>query len=482
MTLAVRLIPCLDIDRGRVVKGLRFQNIRDAGDPVQAAERYEREGADELIFLDITASHEERGTLVNLVERIAEVLSIPFTVGGGVRSVEDAGALLRAGADRVTVNTAALADPSLITRIAERYGSQCVVVAIDAKRVEGRRTHNAGIADAGIADAGIANAVAMTHGGRRESPWKLLDWVREVESRGAGEILLTSVDTDGTKNGFDVEMLEAVRKATTLPLIASGGAGELSHFSEGVRAGADAVLAASVFHDRVFSIREVKAAMRRAGVVVRPVREPWREAVRFNEQGLVPVIVQDARSKTVLTLAWANEEALDLTLETRASHFFSRSRRALWKKGESSGNVQEVVSVSLDCDGDAVLYSVIPAGPACHTGALTCFHEVEAVKNAPWSLDLAPLFSVVRDRKENPQPGSYTNSLFSAGPLRIAKKVGEEGVEVALAAVGEDRERMASEIADLLYHVVVLMTARDVPESLVEEELRKRRGQRRGTP
>ncbi len=477
MTVAVRVIPCLDIAGGRVVKGLRFENLRDAGDPVEAAARYEKEGADELTFLDIAASHEERGTLIHLVEKVAAVLSIPFTVGGGVRSAEDAGALLSAGADRVTVNTAALDDPGLITRIAERYGSQCVVVAVDGKRIP--------------AEDGVVKLRVMSHGGRRATGREVEPWVHEATAAGAGEILLTSVDADGTKDGFDIEMLKVARRATGVPIVASGGAGELRHFAPPVlEAGADAVLAASVFHDRIFSIGEVKRAMADAGIPVRlegsagPAELPQ---IKLDAEGLVPVVVRHIRTGRVLMLAWANLEALERTRGTGYSHFFSRSRNSLWKKGETSGNVQRVVSIALDCDGDAVLYDVIPAGPACHTGATSCFQEV-AIPPAPGEkafpgpargIDLAPLFSVVSARKAKPEEGSYTNRLLSAGIKRIAQKIGEEGVETALAAASGTDDELSGEIADLLYHLVVLMEARGLDPSRVEECLRKRQGKRR---
>jgi len=474
MSLAIRVIPCLDVAGGRVVKGLKFENLRDAGDPVEAARRYEAEGADELCFLDVAASHEERGTLAGLVARVAEVLSIPFTVGGGVRSVEDAAALLSAGADRVTVNTAAVADPSLVTRLAERFGSQCVVVAVDAKK-DGERY------------------VVSTHGGRRITTTGLAEWVTEVTTRGAGEILLTSMDADGTLAGFDLAMLKAARSATALPIVASGGAGDLAHFAPAVLAGgADAVLAASVFHDRVYTVGQVKRALAKAGVPVRPTIPAGLEEVAFDERGLVPVVVRDERTGSVLTLAWANEEALALTVETRSSWFWSRSRRELWEKGETSGNVQRVVRVSLDCDRDAVLYDVEPAGPACHTGAASCFSPVEALPgdaadgDSPVSdgaagdpFGLGPLFEVVAARKACPEPGSYTNRLLEKGVAKCAQKVGEEGVETALAAVTRDDAGLAAEIADLMYHVVVLMAARGLPPGAVAAELAARRGLRR---
>ncbi len=473
MTVAVRVIPCLDVAKGRVVKGLRFENLRDAGDPVEAATRYEAEGADELAFLDIAASQEERGTLVHLVGEVADVLSIPFTVGGGVRSVEDAAALLKAGADRVTVNTAALADPELITRIAERYGAQCVVVAVDGKRV--------------LDESGAMRILATTHGGRRLTGRLVTDWVAEATARGAGEILLTSVDADGTKGGFDIEMLRLVRRATGIPLVASGGAGRPEHFPRAViDGGADAVLAASVFHDRLFSIEDVKGAMAGAGVSVRP-SSGFLFGLRFDAAGLVPVVVRDVSSGEVLTLAYANAQALHETRRTGFSHFYSRSRRALWKKGETSGNVQRVAAISVDCDRDAVLYDVHPSGPACHTGAPSCFavgarfEELpEPVaegrpRNGP-TLDLTALVEVVADRQRNPRPGSYTNQLLAAGVARVARKVGEEAVETALAAVTESDDALAGEVADLLYHLVVLLAARGLSPEAVRHKLVERRG------
>lgn len=467
MSLAVRVIPCLDVAGERVVKGLKFENLRDAGDPVEAARRYEEEGADELCFLDVAASHEGRGTLVELVKRVADVLSIPFTVGGGVRSVEDAGALLSAGADRVTVNTAAVLDSSLVTRLAERFGAQCVVVAVDAKKDGGR-------------------FVVSTHGGRKVTEIELDAWVAEVTARGAGEILLTSMDADGTKAGFDLAMLKAARAVTPLPIVASGGAGELAHFAPAVLdGGADAVLAASVFHDRLFSVGMVKRAMAKAGVPVRPAIPAGLEEVAYDGRGLVPVVVRNVVTGEVLTLAWANDEALALTVETRRTHLFSRSRNALWMKGETSGNVQRVVRVSLDCDRDAALYDVEPAGPACHTGAASCFAPVAAIPadEAPAAsadpFGLGPLVDVVAARKASPEPGSYTNRLLDKGVGKCAQKVGEEGVEVALAAVSRDDAGLAAEIADLMYHVVVLMAARGLSPEAVAAELAARRGKRR---
>ncbi|MBQ90958.1 MAG: imidazole glycerol phosphate synthase subunit HisF [Acidimicrobiales bacterium] len=251
----VRVIPCLDVDGGRVVKGVNFVGLRDAGDPVELAARYDREGADELVFLDITASSDARDTILEVVRRTAEEVFIPFTVGGGVRSVEDARGILRAGADKVSVNTAAVERPELVTELAAEFGSQCVVVAIDARRSES-------------APSGFE---VFTHGGRTPTGRDAVAWAVEAEQRGAGEFLQTSMDRDGTRDGFDLEMLSAIGAATAVPLVASGGVGTLDHLVDGARlGGADAVLAASIFHFGEHSVAEAKAHLAAAGVVVRP--------------------------------------------------------------------------------------------------------------------------------------------------------------------------------------------------------------------
>jgi cyclase len=259
-----RVIPCLDVTGGRVVKGVNFVDLRDAGDPVELAERYDREGADELVFLDITASSDGRETMVDVVRRTAEQVFIPFTVGGGIRSVADARTMLRAGADKVSVNTAAVQRPELISEIAAEFGSQCVVCAIDAKR----RTGDAVLAEPGV-DSGFE---VYLHGGRTPTGIDAVGWARRAVELGAGEILLTSMDRDGTKEGFDLELTRAVVDAVSVPVIASGGVGTLEHLAHGViEGGATGVLAASIFHFGEHTIAEAKAAMRAAGVTVRPV-------------------------------------------------------------------------------------------------------------------------------------------------------------------------------------------------------------------
>jgi cyclase len=258
MALAKRIIPCLDVDAGRVVKGVQFVDIRDAGDPVEIARRYDQEGADELTFLDITASHEQRETMVHVVEEVAGEVFIPLTVGGGIRELPDIRRMLNAGADKVAINTAAVFNPDFVRQAADRFGSQCIVVAIDAKQVEG-----------GAAEPSPRWEI-FTHGGRKPTGLDAIAWARKMVEYGAGEILLTSMDRDGTKNGFDLVLTRAVCEAVDVPVIASGGVGNLEHLAEGVLEGkADAVLAASIFHFGEYSIAEAKRYMASRGIEVR---------------------------------------------------------------------------------------------------------------------------------------------------------------------------------------------------------------------
>ncbi|HEY7009477.1 MAG TPA: imidazole glycerol phosphate synthase subunit HisF [Jatrophihabitantaceae bacterium] len=253
MSVAVRVIPCLDVDAGRVVKGVNFVGLRDAGDPVELARRYDEQGADELTFLDITASSDRRETTYEVVRRTAEQVFIPLTVGGGVRSVADVDALLRAGADKVGVNTAAIARPELLAEIAERFGRQVLVLSVDARRAQGT----------------ASGFEVTTHGGRRGTGIDAIDWARRAADLGAGEILLNSMDSDGTEDGYDLELIRLVRAAVSVPVIASGGAGKAADFAPAVAAGADAVLAASVFHFGRLTVGAVKDALRTAQIVVR---------------------------------------------------------------------------------------------------------------------------------------------------------------------------------------------------------------------
>jgi imidazole glycerol-phosphate synthase subunit HisF len=253
--LALRVIPCLDVKDGRVVKGVNFVSLRDAGDPVEQARAYDREGADEITFLDIGATHENRDTIYDVVSRTAAEVFIPLTVGGGVRSVEDVRRLLLAGADKASINSAAVAEPALVSRAAEAFGSQAIVVAVDARRVaEGRWE-------------------VFTHGGRKGTGIEAVGWARRMAEAGAGELLVTSMDRDGTKSGFDLELLRAIRRQVRVPIIASGGVGTVQHFVEGAAAGASGLLAASVFHYGEFRIADAKAALAAAGLPVRPLAE-----------------------------------------------------------------------------------------------------------------------------------------------------------------------------------------------------------------
>jgi cyclase len=255
--LARRIIPCLDVAGGRVVKGVHFQSLRDAGDPVAQAARYDAEGADELVFLDISASHEARDTTLEMVSRVADTIFIPFTVGGGIRSVEDAGRVLRAGAEKVAVNTAAVRDPELVRRLAESFGRQCVVAAVDVRRAAGPPSRRA-----------VWNVFVT--GGREPTDLEGIDWVGRLEQLGAGEILLTSMDRDGTQLGYDLELVRAASRRVSIPVIASGGAGNLEHLAEALEAGAHGVLAASIFHYQGCSLPEARAYLRSRGFAVRP--------------------------------------------------------------------------------------------------------------------------------------------------------------------------------------------------------------------
>ena len=256
MSLAKRIIPCLDVDNGRVVKGVQFVDIRDAGDPVEVARRYDKEGADEITFLDITASSDDRETIVHVVERVAEEVFIPLTVGGGIRTVDDVQRMLNAGADKVAINTAAVFNPDFVKQASDRVGSQCIVVAIDAKKTS--------------AEGEPDRWEIFTHGGRKPTGLDAVEWARKMVDYGAGEILLTSMDRDGTKIGFDIELTRAIADAVTVPVIASGGVGTLDHLAEGVLEGkADAVLAASIFHFGEFTVEEAKQRMAERGIEVR---------------------------------------------------------------------------------------------------------------------------------------------------------------------------------------------------------------------
>ncbi len=359
--LSKRIIPCLDVKNGRVVKGVNFVGLQDVGDPVECAKAYNRQGADEIVFLDITATNEDRDTIVDVVRDTARQVFVPLTVGGGIRSIEDFRKLLRVGADKVSVNSAAVRDPQLIREAADKFGSQCVVVAIDARRAEDGSFH------------------VVINGGRIDTGLNAVEWAVRVQELGAGEILLTSMDADGTKNGFDIPLLNAVCAAVHIPVIASGGCGKLEHFSEVFEcSGADAALAASLFHYRELTVGQVKEHLAERGI---PVRLTAGFSLKpdlsryFRKSELIPAIVVDDENGEVLMLAYMNEESMGKTLETGYTWFYSRSRQELWNKGATSGHVQRVMSVKADCDDDTLLIRVKQTGPACHTGSRSCFFK-----------------------------------------------------------------------------------------------------------
>ena len=360
--LTKRIIPCLDVKDGRVVKGVNFVSLRDAGDPVECAKTYNLSGADELVFRDITATLESRDTTIDMVSRVASEVFIPFTVGGGIRTVQDIRAILEAGADKVSLNSAAVKDPSFISRAAEIFGSQCVVVAIDVKARE-----------TGF-PSGYEVVIA---GGTKPTGIDALEWAKRAESLGAGEILLTSMDKDGTKSGYDNKITSMISEAVGIPVIASGGAGSMKDFRDAVVDGkADAVLAASLFHFGEIKISDLKDYLEGEGIPVRkiaPSLDMWAH-MKKNSDGMVPAITQDSETGEVLMMAYMNYEAFELTCRTGYMHYYSRSRETLWKKGETSGHVQKVVEARIDCDRDTLLYTVEQTGAACHTGNKNCFY------------------------------------------------------------------------------------------------------------
>ena len=369
--LAKRIIPCLDVRGGRVVKGINFINIVDAGDPVEIAKAYNASGADELVFLDISATLEERGTMIDVVSQVAEQVFIPFTVGGGIRTLEDIRAILQAGADKVSLNSSAVARPELIQEASERFGSQCIVVAIDVRKEPD------------------GNYEVLVAGGTKTTGLEAVSWAKRVAELGAGEILLTSMDKDGTKSGYDLEITRMVADAVNIPVIASGGAGSLADFYDGLTAGgAEAVLAASLFHFGEIRIDQLKDYLNLRGLEIRqhsgrelklpePVLIPqvsWN-ALKTDSNGLVPAITRDYLTGEVLMMAWLNEQAWQQTLQTGLMHYYSRSRNTQWLKGESSGHFQQVRSIAVDCDADTLLVDVCQIGPACHTGSRSCFNQ-----------------------------------------------------------------------------------------------------------
>ncbi|NLL65285.1 MAG: imidazole glycerol phosphate synthase subunit HisF [Clostridiaceae bacterium] len=391
--LPKRIISCLDIKDGRVVKGVNFVDIRDAADPVEAAMRYEAAGVDELVFLDISATLEKRKTMIDLVKQVASQITIPLTVGGGIRSVEDIRAVLQAGANKVSLNSVAVENPDIISEAVKLFGSSAIVVAIDAKTT------------------GHLKKEVVIAGGTIETGLDPVAWAIEAEKRGAGAILYTSMDKDGTKEGYDLDLTSRISEAVNIPVIASGGAGDMRDFYEAFTIGkADAALAASLFHFGEVKIPELKHYLAGKGIPIHQSNkyqnedDPEAEALargrrpfagkilpaqgeriwnklKLNSEGLMPAITIERNQGDVLMLAYMNKESFLMTLKTGLMHYYSRSRDTLWMKGEQSGHIQTVTEARLDCDMDILLFTVEQTGPACHTGNRTCFYmNLEDIK------------------------------------------------------------------------------------------------------
>ena len=456
-----RIITCLDIDNGRVVKGVNFINLKDAGDPVVIAKAYNEQGADEIVLLDINASYEKRGTMLRLVKKVANIVSIPLTVGGGIRTVEDFRQMLEMGADKVSIGSAAVKNPNLILETSRKFGSKKVVIAIDVKKVDDEYH-------------------VYIQGGKKDTGLEAISWAKEVEKLGAGEILLTSMDADGTKKGYDIEITKKISDAVDIPVIASGGAGKMEDFLEAFTiGGAHAALAASLFHFKEVDIGELKDYLYGEGVNIRRGKGDMEllKEIKFDEKGLIPAIVQDIKTKEVLMMAYMNEESLKKTLETNKTWFWSRSRQELWNKGATSGNIQKVVQVDYDCDGDSLLVLVEQKGVACHTGERSCFYNSiykTTEEGAVGSEVLEQLYKIIDDRKINPVEGSYTKYLFDKGIDKILKKIGEESAEVIIAAKNPDKEAIVYETSDLIYHLFVLLREKGIPLEDIYKELRSR--------
>ena len=462
----VRVIPCLDVKDGRVVKGINFEGLRDIGDAVEAARRYDEADADELVFLDISATAEGRKTMLDVVARVAEQVFIPLTVGGGVSAVEHVEALLHAGADKVAINSAAVKDPTLITRASERFGAQCVVVAVDAKRVANVDAKRVAV------EGGGTRFEVFVAGGKVPTGKDALAWIEEAVARGAGEISLTSIDADGTKQGFDLELLRLARERVNVPIVASGGAGKLSHFKDAVTAGADAVLAASLFHDRVLTIDDVKGHLAGEGIDVRfrPQMEESGGEPTFDKDGLLPTILVDAATGEVLTFAYSNAESWRRMRATGETWLWSRSRQALWRKGATSGHTQRVQSIALDCDRDAAVVRVFAHGPACHTGARSCFCQAGPSRAGS---SLVALDDVLAQRQRERPAGSYTTQLLADDNKRM-KKLGEELVEFVRALHVGTNDDVIEEASDLLFHMAVALRAKDLTLKDVSHKLLER--------
>ena len=471
--LAKRIIACLDVRNGRVVKGTKFTDIKDVDSPEKLAKFYSDNSVDELVFYDITASNEERKTSLEFVQRVAQVINIPFSAGGGVSTIEDFKYILRKGADKVSVNSAAVKNPQLIREASMAFGSQCVVLSMDVKKN----------------DEGSWSVYVK--GGREKTELDAIEWAITAAELGAGEIVVNSIDEDGMKNGYDLELLRRITSVVNIPVIASGGAGKKEHFLDAIQnAGVDGVLAASVFHFGDIKVPELKRYLKENGAEIRmPEAAPQKLEsittedsdiimISFDKDGLVPCICQDAKTGEVLMLAYMNEQSLRLTLEKKRAVYYSRSRGELWEKGATSGNTQKVRALYYDCDADALLIKVEQTGNACHTGEYSCFFNAVfddlGVSADSGSSVFGELYATVIGRKNDPSEGSYTNYLFDKGLDKILKKVGEEAAETIIAAKNQDRQELIGETGDLIYHLTVMLAEKGISMDEIEQELKSR--------
>ena len=471
--LAKRIIACLDVRNGRVVKGTKFTDIKDVDSPEKLAKFYSDNSVDELVFYDITASNEERKTSLEFVERVARVINIPFSAGGGVSTIEDFKYILRKGADKVSVNSAAVKNPQLIREASMAFGSQCVVLSMDVKKN----------------DEGSWSVYVK--GGREKTELDAIDWAITAAELGAGEIVVNSIDEDGMKNGYDLELLSRITSVVNIPVIVSGGAGKKEHFLDALqKTGVDGVLAASVFHFGEIKVPELKQYLKENGAEIRmPEAAPQKKEspsaaaadismIRFTKDGLVPCICQDAKTGAVLMLAYMNEQSLRLTIEKKRAVYYSRSRSELWEKGATSGNTQKVRAIYYDCDADALLIKVEQTGNACHTGEYSCFFNAVfddlGVSADSGSSVFRELYATVIGRKNDPSEGSYTNYLFDKGLDKILKKVGEEAAETIIAAKNQDRQELIGETGDLIYHLTVMLAEKGISIDEIEQELKSR--------
>ena len=442
-----KIIACLDIDNRRVVKGKKFQDVQELADPVVLAKKYEAEGADELVFYDISASLTGRGMFLDLIREIADQIEIPFVVGGGIQTLSDVELAIEAGADKVSINSGALKNPTLLTEASQRYGSSRIIVSIDVSRTENDKW------------------TVFAKAGQQATDLDAEEWAKQCEQLGAGEIVLNCIDQDGMRNGYDLELTNRIVRAVSIPVVASGGAGSEKHIQELFEAtDAAGALVASVLHFNLVTLNDLLAAA-----------TPQKVQVTFDEKGLIPTIVQDVTTGDVLMLAYMNEESLQKTIETNETWFYSRSRGELWNKGATSGNRQIVQQIDVDCDQDTLLIQVVAKGPACHTGTKTCFTRSLPGDVRSKRTIVQDVAQQIQNRKHNPVEGSYTTYLFQEGIDKILKKVGEESTEVVIGAKNNDLVETANELADLTYHTLVLMEELGVSVEDVKSVLESRR-------